>query len=638
MPNFAYLSELHFQAFSGFLCGFLVFAFLRVWVTLSARWVNWFPLLARLTRLALYVAAVTGLLFVLTQAQQAPSLDLFFGTGIVGFMGFPALRRVLYLFRPRERLKRGGSVHTASDVNAASAKKLTGAEFEDCLVLGGVRIPRSVEPLHFFVTGATGTGKSVAIKRVLDKIRARGDLALVVDSGGEFAERYYTPGRDAILNPFDARCVPWSPTAEMEGPWDAEALAKSMVPDGTGDSKEWNGYAQTLITSILRRLHEQRRLSITKLLYYAQAASTEELGELLAGTAAAAQLTNDRTLGSIRTIASNYLSTYSYLTESEEPFSVARFVREGRSGFLFLTYRDDQLASLKNMIACALDIASRTTLSLAPSSNRRVWLIIDEAASIGAIQSIGAFATKSRKFGGCLLLGLQTVSQLKELYGDNGAQTILSCLSSWLVLRSADPETAEFISRYIGEAEVSRMTRGESSSVQGATDSLSEQIQLKRLVLPAELQALANLQGYFRLAGGYPVARVKLSFPPKNQNGGTAYKARDFQAAPMLRLITGELSTAPSESPAALAPSLGPGQGKGVQPAEPEGGGAGRRGRVINLDAPDLDWVALGLAQEDSSSEANAPGEVGVTAESLEDTLLSLAAEGESMALPMVSG
>lgn len=630
MSNFAFLSELNLEALSGFLCGFLVFAFLRVWVTLSARWVNWFPLLARITRFMLYAAALAGLLFTLSRSQQAPSLEIFFGTGIVGFMGFPVLRKLIYLFRPRERLKRGGSVHTAADVNSAAAKVHPSADFEDCLVLGGVKVPLSAEPLHFLVTGATGTGKSVAIKSALDNIRARGDLALVVDSGGEFAERYYTPGCDAILNPFDARCAPWSPTAEMEGPWDAESLAKSMVPDGVGDAKEWNGYAQTLITSILRKLHEQRNLSITTLLYYAQAATTDELGELLAGTAAAAQLTNDRTLGSIRTIASNYLSTYSYLTESKDPFSVARFVREGRAGFLFLTYRDDQLASLKNMIACALDIASRTTLSLSPNSKRRVWLVIDEAASIGAIQSISAFATKSRKFGGCLLLGLQTVSQLKDLYGENGAQTILSCLSSWLVLRSADPETAEFISRYIGEAEVSRMTRGESSSAQGATDSLSEQIQLKRLVLPAELQALANLQGYFRLAGGYPVARIKLTFPPKNQTGGTPYAPRDFKAAPMLSLQPGLLAAAPTSTSTSQASSLGPGQAEGDAREDLDSVPGYRQGRVINLDAPDLDWAVLGFApdQEDGSS-----GEVEVSAEGLEGTLLSLAAEGDVIGL-----
>ena len=31
----------------------------------------------------------------------------------------------------------------------------------------------------------------VAIKRLLDDIEARGDIALVVDSGGEFAAPYY---------------------------------------------------------------------------------------------------------------------------------------------------------------------------------------------------------------------------------------------------------------------------------------------------------------------------------------------------------------------------------------------------------------------------------------------------------------
>lgn len=518
------------------LFGFSAYALWTVWRKLAMRWDRWFPLAAKLARWTLYGAAVAVLVFFF----QALSANLFslpnglfalFGAGAVPLMNL-AIRQ----FRPKERVRRGAKVGDPDDVNKATAKALPKSEFNESFQVGGVTVPRGAEPYHFFVVGSTGSGKSVAITNLIDHLEARGDIALVVDSGGEFCSRYMKPGRDHIINPFDDRCAPWSPTAEMAGPWDAEALAKSMIPDGTGESKEWNGYAQTLVTSVLRKLVERQQLSIKDLLYYVQAAPVSELEPLLAGTPAAAQLVSEKTFGSIRTIAANYLATYAYLEDNANPFSVSKFIRAEKPGFLFLTYRDDQLDSLRNLISCVLDIAARTILAMPASPTRRVWLIIDEFASIGKVQSIEAVATKARKMGGCLLLGLQSVSQLQDKYGDKAAQTILSCLSSWLVLRCSDAETSEYVSKYIGDSEISRMTRGESNSETGGSDSLNEQIQTHRAVMPVELQRLANLQGFFKLAGDYPICNIKLSFPQKRDKRTQNYADRDFIARPMLDL------------------------------------------------------------------------------------------------------
>lgn len=545
--------------FGSILLGFFTCSLFVVWRKAAARWVNWFPLLAKGARLFLYLAAA----LVAFQAVQVFSSSWFtrMHAGLIlgGALAPAVFNKLSRMLRRKETLRRGAAVDVPAVVNRQTAK-LPKEEFNDNLVLGGVNIPRSAEPYHFFVVGSTGSGKSVAITQVLDDIEARGDIALVVDSGGEFCSRFYKPGRDAILNPFDDRCVPWSPTAEMAGPWDAESLAKSMIPDGVGESKEWNGYAQMFVTSILRKLDARNQRSIKNLLYYVQAAPLEELTPLLAGTAAAAQLVSDKTFGSIRTIAANYLATYAYLTDNTNPFSVSKFIQAEKPGFLFMTYRDDQLDSLRNMISCALDIAARTILAMPASSTRRVWLVIDEFASIGKVQSIEAMATKSRKMGGCLLLGLQSVSQLKERYGDNGAQTILSCLSSWLVLRCSDADTSEYVSKYIGDAEISRMTRSESASeTGGGSDSLNEQIQTQRAVMPVQLQRLKNLEGFFKLAGDYPICNVKLKFPKKRPKMAENYDRRDFTQKPMLELIDASAS----------APAGSSGAGNGM--TQPEG-------------------------------------------------------------------
>jgi type IV conjugative transfer system coupling protein TraD len=595
-----------------FVFGFAVYSLLTIWRKLAARWVNWMPLTAKATRGVLYLAGVGVAMLGFRAMPTTISPQLAVVWAVLGMGTAPVVNLLARRLRPREKLRRGASIGTPSEVNRQSARELPQSDFKDAFEIARINIPRSVEVYHFLVVGGTGTGKSVAITRLLDDIEARGDVALVVDSGGGFSSRYYRPGRDHILNPHDNRCTPWSPTAEMSSHYDAEGLAKSMIPDGEGENSAWNGFAQVFLTSVLRRLFDQKRLNTKTLLYYAQAAPIEELEEFLAGTPAAAQLVSDRTFGSIRTIVTNYLSPYAYLADSEKPFSVADFIRGERSGFLFLSYRDDQIDSLQSMISCVLDVASRTVLSMPDQEARRVWLIIDEFASIGKVQSIETFAAKARKKGGCLLVGIQSVSQLQKTYGDKGAQTILSNLSSWLVLRCADAETAEYISTYIGEKEISRMTRGESSSDNGGSASLNEQVQRERAVMPVEIQRLKNLTGFFKLTGGYPISRVKLDFPKKRPKVAPEYVDRDFARNPMLELIT------PAKKPAAGQAGDEGAALVNVAPTPTAPQGDAGAAAVVPVEAPDNSAPVLGPMKIVKS-----PFEVGPDA--LEEALNELA-------------
>lgn len=498
------------------------------WKSFSISWQNWFPPLRKLLQAILCIAILAIFYLALTSANEE---SIGTTTALIAF--FAGTGGSLLFFRkrapPLEVVERGAML---ADVKS-TAKSMLKAKVACDLQLGGLPIPREAEPYHMLITGSTGSGKSVAIRTLLDKIRSRGDSAIIVDSGGEFLARYWTPEIDLVINPFDERCAPWSPLAEVSGPWDAEALARSIIPDGTAESKEWNSYAQTFLSSCLQQLMLTGRSSLKDMLWAVQTASVAELKELLEGTPARPQLNSEKMFGSIRTIVSNYTASYNYLQTSETPFSVSEFVSQERGGFMYLTYREDQLDSLKNMISCVIDVACRAILSLEPEKTRRIWLVIDEFASIGKVQSVEAFATKSRKVGGCLVLGLQSVSQIRERYGQNSAQSILSCLSTWLVLRATDSETAEYLSKHLGESEVLRSIEGRSSGDTGAnSDSWNQQKVVERLVLASEIQQLGNLSGFLKLAGEYPLCPVILAFPPQHDKKAEAFCRRKAPAAP----------------------------------------------------------------------------------------------------------
>ena len=412
---------------------------------------------------------------------------------------------------------------------------------------GGVPIPRSLENRHFLLIGSTGTGKSVAIKTMLDVLRERGDKAVLADSGGEFCQRYFKAG-DVVINPFDERCAPWSPLAEMAGPWDADLIAKSLIPTGDAQAAEWNHYGQQFLSGVLLRLWEQGGTN-GDLARLATSASLDELRDLLEGLPAASLLAkgNERMFGSVRGIVGSRLGVLPYLPASagRDGFSIRKYLAGGGSGWLYLTYRDDQLRALAPLIGSLLDLSSLGVLSLTPDEQRRVWLIADELDSLGNVDGLLPFLTKSRKYGGAAVLGIQSIAQLRERYGPNGAVTLANCCGTWLALKNADPETCEFVSKFLGDEEIRRVTNGGSDS----GESWSEQITTSRLVMPSQIQSLEVNHGYLNISGPLPCCGISLSLPAHRKQAVPAFVAKEHVASVPAPKPTPTLTHAPAKQP-----------------------------------------------------------------------------------------
>lgn len=63
-------------------------------------------------------------------------------------------------------------------------------------------------------------------------------------------------------------------------------------------------------------------------------------------------------------------------------------------------------------------------MSLVENQQRRVWVVVDELASLKKLQLIPIAAAEGRKYGICLLAGVQSAYQLYQIYGHNTGLTI----------------------------------------------------------------------------------------------------------------------------------------------------------------------------------------------------------------------
>ena len=178
---------------------------------------------------------------------------------------------------------------------------------------------------------------------------------------------------------------------------------------------------------------------------------------------------------------------------------------------LFLPYGASQIAALRSIIATWVRLAIFEAMSGA-EGDRRLWFVVDELDSLGAIDGFKDALARLRKFGGRCVLGLQSIAQVSSTYGAGEAQTIIENCGNTLILRCSGSEhggTSQFASRLIGEREIIRRQtsrardRDHGFGARGArrSTSVSQQHVTEVAVLPSELEQLPDLTGYLKTAG-----------------------------------------------------------------------------------------------------------------------------------------
>lgn len=381
--------------------------------------------------------------------------------------------------------------------------------------IGGVPIPLELEGRHILVEGTTGAGKSQAIYQLIAAARARGDRGLVMDIGGACAKRFQR--KHDLRLAFAGDGLKWNPFLEVRSAFDYPELARAAIPEGQGSGKSWHENARLLFMTVFQKLYETGDHSIEKLLYYVNHAPMEELGPFIEGTAAAVfgQKNNETVLQNTRSVAVSCLQSWAFLPDGGE-FSIREWIRASKPGqWLFIQYKDDQIAAIRQLLACWLQLAITETLSLDEEKTVPTWFIADEFDTLGQVTSAKDALTKLRRFNGRCLFGIQTVAQPWATYGREIAQVLLSCLSTKLYLRAGDTDTAEYCSKSLGDEELlrseqSRSRRGLLGLGGDPSRSSADRHVINKIVLPSELERLPDLVGYLSIAGDFPIAKVKI--------------------------------------------------------------------------------------------------------------------------------
>jgi type IV conjugative transfer system coupling protein TraD len=402
------------------------------------------------------------------------------------------------------------------------------------LLLAGLPLILGKETRHFLFHGTVGSGKSNAIKELLEQIRRRGDRAVIYDKSCNLLEEFYCPDIDILLNSLDVRGRHWSMWRECRDSTDFDSYAAAQIPMPLSTQDPfWIHAARTIFSAAAYEMRNDPDRSVIKLLRYLLTADLDVLQKYLKGTEAETLVSEkaEKTAISIKSVLATYLKSMKYIQDEKNPFSIREWIQDEKANnWLFITSLADRHESLKPLISAWLDIAVNALMSLPPSQDRRIWLILDELPSLQQLPYLTSTLSESRKFGGCIVIGAQNYAQIEKIYGQSGAREISALLNTRFMFRQPDPDMAKWSAENFGESIIEEVREGISYGANTMRDGISiNRVETRKpLINFSEIMSLDDLHAYVRLPGKFPVTTVQFQYKERElKNPGIVHRNID---------------------------------------------------------------------------------------------------------------
>ncbi|EIA3106842.1 type IV conjugative transfer system coupling protein TraD, partial [Salmonella enterica] len=391
------------------------------------------------------------------------------------------------------------------------------------ILIGDLPIIKDSEIQNFLLHGTVSTGKSEIIRRLANYARQRGDMVVMYDRSCEFVKSYYDPSIDKILNPCDARCAAWDLWRECLTLPDFDNAANTLIPMGTKEDPFWQGSGRTIFAEAAYLMRNDSDRSYSKLVDTLLSIKIEKLRTYLRDSPAANLVEEkiEKTAISIRAVLTNYVKAVRYLQGIErngEPFTIRDWMRgvreDQKNGWLFISSNADTHSSLKPVISMWLSIAIRGLLAMGENRNRRVWFFCDELPTLHKLPDLVEIVPEARKFGGCYVFGIQSSTQMEDIYGEKAAATLLDVMNTRAFFRSPSYKIADYVAHEIGEKEILKASEQYSYGADPVRDGVSTGKEMERVTLVSysDIQSLPDLTCYVTLPGPYPAVKLALKY------------------------------------------------------------------------------------------------------------------------------
>lgn len=382
------------------------------------------------------------------------------------------------------------------------------------ITLADIPYPKGAESRHTIITGTTGAGKTNIFHELLQQVIEKGERAIIVDTIGTYVADYFRPDRDILLNPLDYRAKSWNFCDECAGDQVLlNQIAECIVPLENRNEVFWDEAARIVFVESVKKILLAGKS--TKHLLKMLERPASEWQAFLKDTHGASLMDKDaeKMAISIRATLINHLACFKCLKEPDtEQVSIKKWVQSGES-FLFFSCTPEQRSLITPMLASWLTIALRALLQITPTT-KRTWIFIDELHNLGRLPGFETTLAEVRKFGGCFVLGTQMISQLNDIYSREVTKTITGLCGTKVVMNVPEPDTAKYMSTFLGEKEEIAVTESISYGANTMRDgvNIAQQKEKKNIVSASDIMALGLGEAFIRFPTVSLVGKIKFNY------------------------------------------------------------------------------------------------------------------------------
>ena len=486
--------------------------------------------------------------------------------GILAFsLGSGLLAGILaFLWASRGRLKKvhvsGKRVFNCAVEANRELRQEIAKSGEGILIHPDVPISRDRETRHFFVLGAIGSGKTQVIWNILQSILHRmrsgpEDRLILYDTKSDMTARLPVADSELILlAPWDARTWAWDVGKDIENASDAATFAERLIPESK--DKFWSEAPRQIVKSCIQHLQAthgtqwswkdlSRALNSQETILGAIMLYAPNLAPVFVGggggpTSTGASLLSSMNAftGSIDDLSRAWDNTDPFTGQEIEPGRVIPrvslrdwaltpivqrrvIILQGNKRYLTL-----ERAYIQTIISAFGAIMNSPEMP--DSKTRRIWFLLDEFPQLGKLENFAQYLEVGRSKGLCVLLGLQDLSQLREIYGRETADVWAAICGTYIVCRSQGVETVRWLTQFFGERSVKSRRVSFTNSEKGVRKTITEVIESEPVVTCHDLNALGDNRGsspgilaLLSLNTGHGVYRLVwpyVSFPKVREN------------------------------------------------------------------------------------------------------------------------
>ena len=397
---------------------------------------------------------------------------------------------------------------------------------------GGVEIPLSKATRHFMTVSASGYGKTITMKLLMNEALqqlADGERALVYDAKGDVLPFLHALGVEtATLNPFDARSYGWDMARDVVDEDTAREIAAILIPiDKAEHQRHFPEVARTIVAGVLTAYSKRWGESWEFRDVLCAMRSVDDLRRVLLSCSHTADIvemhfhdTNEfksvlttvsRTMRGFGTIAASWAASRA----QGRSISLRDWVSDSHPRVLVLGTHDPKAAALDpvNRVLfkriASLLLAPGQADPRSPERRRlpRTWVFFDELAKAGNLDGLRELLEQGRQFGVAAALGFQSIEGLADaMQSEDRARAITANCTHQAHFKSVSEQTAAFQAGLVGETErvhVSRTTGTDSANRGEPKEQETRSAKREHLVMPADFLSLPPTDAVHGLTGYY---------------------------------------------------------------------------------------------------------------------------------------